>query len=267
MQPVSILLNILWILIGGAWMAFGWLVAAVIMAITIIGLPWARAAFNIAVYTLLPFGSRAVRRDEMTGESDIVAHLVLAHQTQAHNLITLTNYRARQAIYTAEKRDAAAHKSAEILTKEERATFEKPAEELVEYLLFANEAPLDGRVKGYSGFTQAFEKEGPRDRKGRSLRDFDLKTRLFRYPCSYLIYSESFDTLPDVAKQYVYHRLYQVLSGQDTSPAFAKLSSTDRKDVLEILRSTKHGLPEEWQSKVGNVLRAEQHPRPRKGQG
>ena len=64
MQPVSILLNILWILVGGAWMAFGWLVAAIIMAITIIGLPWARAAFNIAVYTLLPFGSRAVSRYE-----------------------------------------------------------------------------------------------------------------------------------------------------------------------------------------------------------
>ena len=71
MQPVSIILNILWILIGGAWMAFGWLVAAVIMAITIIGLPRARAAFNIAVYTLLPFGSRAVRRDEITGVPDI----------------------------------------------------------------------------------------------------------------------------------------------------------------------------------------------------
>ena len=71
MAPVSILLNILWILIGGAWMAFGWLVAAMIMAITIIGLPWARAAFNIAVYTLLPFGSRAVRRDELTGQHDI----------------------------------------------------------------------------------------------------------------------------------------------------------------------------------------------------
>jgi uncharacterized membrane protein YccF (DUF307 family) len=70
MQPVSILLNILWILIGGAWMAFGWLVAAVIMAITIIGIPWARAAFNIAVYTLLPFGSRAVPRDMVTGVAD-----------------------------------------------------------------------------------------------------------------------------------------------------------------------------------------------------
>lgn len=71
MQPVSILLNILWILIGGAWMAFAWLIAAIVMAITIVGLPWARAAFNIAAYTLLPFGSRAVRRDSLTGAGDI----------------------------------------------------------------------------------------------------------------------------------------------------------------------------------------------------
>jgi len=71
MTPVSILLNLLWLLSGGLWMAFGWLVAAVLMAITIVGLPWARAAFNIAAYTLLPFGQRAVRRDSLTGQSDI----------------------------------------------------------------------------------------------------------------------------------------------------------------------------------------------------
>ena len=71
MSPVSLLLNILWVVLGGAWMAVGWLVAAVIMAITIIGLPWARAALNIAVYTLLPFGQKAVRRDSLTGRSDL----------------------------------------------------------------------------------------------------------------------------------------------------------------------------------------------------
>src|SRR5437660_12679758 len=71
MQPVSILLNILWIVVGGAWMAFGWFVAAIVMAITSIGLPWARAAFNIAVYTLLPFGSKALRLDEVTGHPHI----------------------------------------------------------------------------------------------------------------------------------------------------------------------------------------------------
>src|ERR1700704_6775823 len=71
MSPVSLLLNFLWIVLGGAGMAFGWLIAAVIMAITIIGIPWARAAFNIAAYTLLPFGFKAVRRDSLTGQSDI----------------------------------------------------------------------------------------------------------------------------------------------------------------------------------------------------
>jgi uncharacterized membrane protein YccF (DUF307 family) len=71
MPPVSILLNVLWIVFGGFWMAAAWVVAAIIMAITIIGLPWARAAFNIAAYTLLPFGQKAVRRDSLTGRSDI----------------------------------------------------------------------------------------------------------------------------------------------------------------------------------------------------
>ena len=71
MSPVSLLLNVLWIVLGGAWMAFGWLVAAIVMAITIVGLPWARAAFNIAAYTLFPFGSKAVSRDLYTGQGDI----------------------------------------------------------------------------------------------------------------------------------------------------------------------------------------------------
>jgi uncharacterized membrane protein YccF (DUF307 family) len=71
MSPVSLVLNVLWIVFGGAWMALGWLFAAVIMAITIIGLPWARAALNIAVYTLLPFGQRAVPRDSYTGQNDL----------------------------------------------------------------------------------------------------------------------------------------------------------------------------------------------------
>ena len=71
MSPLSLLLNIVWIICGGLWMAAAWVIAGIIMAITIIGLPWARAAFNIASYTLLPFGAKAVRRDLYTGESDI----------------------------------------------------------------------------------------------------------------------------------------------------------------------------------------------------
>jgi uncharacterized membrane protein YccF (DUF307 family) len=71
MPVVPLFLNILWIVFGGLGMAIGWLIAAVVMAITIIGLPWARAAFNIAAYTLLPFGQRAVDREAVTGRGDI----------------------------------------------------------------------------------------------------------------------------------------------------------------------------------------------------
>ena len=71
MSPVSLLLNIFWIVFGGLWMALAWVVAAVLMAITIIGLPWSRAAFNIASYTLLPFGQKAVSRAEYSGSKDV----------------------------------------------------------------------------------------------------------------------------------------------------------------------------------------------------
>jgi uncharacterized membrane protein YccF (DUF307 family) len=71
MSILSLLLNILWIVFGGFWMAVGWVIAGIIMAITIIGLPWAWAAFNIAFYTLLPFGQKAVSRAEHTGQEDI----------------------------------------------------------------------------------------------------------------------------------------------------------------------------------------------------
>jgi uncharacterized membrane protein YccF (DUF307 family) len=71
MSPLSLLLNLLWIVFGGLWMAVGWVIAAVLMAITIIGLPWTRAAFNIASYTLLPFGQKAVSRAAYSGGEDM----------------------------------------------------------------------------------------------------------------------------------------------------------------------------------------------------
>jgi uncharacterized membrane protein YccF (DUF307 family) len=71
MPAISVLLNLLWIVFGGWWMAAGWMFAAIIMALTIVGLPWTRAAFNIALYALLPFGYRAVSRAEYTGRADL----------------------------------------------------------------------------------------------------------------------------------------------------------------------------------------------------
>jgi hypothetical protein len=188
-------------------------------------------------------------------DSDIVAHLVLAHQTQMHNLITLTNYQTRIALYNQalpkQSDGSATSVVAKPLPLKEASDnlqqqFEKPAEELLRYLLFANEAPLADPVAGTSSFIRDFAAKGPRDAQGRSLRDFDLRKRIFKYPCSYLIYSESFDSLPEPAKTYVYHRLFEVLTGRDQSPAFARLSQEDRRAIFEILLATKPGLPSEW---------------------
>lgn len=177
--------------------------------------------------------------------SDEVALLVLAHQTQMHNLITLTNYKTRIALH------AAGAASDGPLSEATRRQFERPAEQLLRYLLFSKEAPLPGldskQVIESSAFAREFAARGPRDSKGRSLRDFDLSTRTFRYPCSYLIYSEAFDALPEPSRSYVYQRLFQVLSGADQHEDFQALSSQDRRAILEILLETKTGLPSQWQ--------------------
>ena len=181
--------------------------------------------------------------------SDPVALLVLAHQTQMHNLITLTNYQTRLALHAGGLPEGAAPALGS-LTETIRAQIEKPAEQMLRYLLFVGEAPLGGqdgaRVIAASTFARDFQARGPVDAKRRSLRDFDLHDRIFRYPCSYLIYSQAFDALPEPAKGYVLHRLLQVLSGQDQSPDFAGLAAADRKAILSILLETKPGLPAEW---------------------
>jgi hypothetical protein len=201
-------------------------------------LPLGATADRLTPGEILPdLTSRFDTSAYLTKYSDIVAHLVLAHQTQMHNLITLTSYRTRLALVGATGGD---------VPDKARGQIEGIAEQLVRYLLFTNEAPLEAPVAGTSGFAEEFAARGPRDSKGRSLRDFDLHTRVFRYRCSYLIYSEDFEALPAPAKDYIYHRLFEILSGRDRSPEYAALPDEERKAVLEILVATKPGLPEEW---------------------
>jgi hypothetical protein len=114
----------------------------------------------------------------------------------------------------------------------------------LKYLLFTEETQLAAPINGSSEFAKEFAAAGPKDSKGRSLRDFDLQTRMFKYPCSYLIYSEAFDELPQPLKEAIYRRLFEILSGKDkefeSSPPDTKLA------ILEILRDTKAGLPAYW---------------------
>jgi hypothetical protein len=119
------------------------------------------------------------------------------------------------------------------------------AAEVVDYMLFVDEASLPAGVRASAAFAQRFSANGPRDAKGRSLHDLDLTRRLLKYPCSYLIYSPAFDQLPPAAKEPVYRRLWEVLSGAETGERYRRaLSREDRQAILEILRDTKKDLPE-----------------------
>ncbi len=183
-----------------------------------------------------------------SGHSDIVALMVLEHQTQMHNFIAAAGYHARIALHQEEEINKALGRPAGSVSASTARRINNPVEKLVRYLLFSGEARLTDPIAGTSGFAQQFAAHGPRDGRGRSLRDFDLQSRMFRYPCSYLIYSEAFDALPTAAKDQVYRRLREILTGQDQGPAFAHLSADDRRAILEILSETKPDLPDDWKA-------------------
>lgn len=162
--------------------------------------------------------------------SDIVALMVLEHQTHMHNFITRLGYEATLAVHQYGHVDY----------------LKSATEAFLRYLLFTEEAALTEPVAGASDFSRAFAAQGPRDRAGRSLREFDLRTRLFKYPCSYLIYSDGFDRLPDKMKERLYRRLWEILTGSDAGPDFRRLPAATRRAILEILVDTKPGLPAYW---------------------
>lgn len=177
--------------------------------------------------------------------SDVVAHLVLTHQAGMTNLLTRAGWEARLA-------DAWLHPPYMPTPGQEARTaavMSGIANELVDYLLFIDEAKLTEGVRGGSGFAERFSAGGPRDRKGRSLYELDLNRRLMKYPCSYLIYSPAFDALPPLAKDPIYRRMWEVLSGQEQAPQYrSALSLADRQSIVEILRDTKKDLPPYFQN-------------------
>ena len=166
----------------------------------------------------------------------MTALLVFQHQTRMMNLLTRIGWEVRVA-KTQGGSDAG---GAEAAAAAARAT----AQEVVDYLLFVDEAPLPGPMAGTSGFTEQFSARGPRDRHGRSLRELDLERRLLRYPCSYMIYSDVFDALPPEAREAIYVRMWQILSGQDSDAKYERLTRADRQSIVDILRDTKSSLPD-----------------------
>jgi len=131
--------------------------------------------------------------------SDIVALMVFEHQTQFLNLVTRVQW----------------------------AGSDSDIEELARYMTFQDEAPIVEPIEGVSTFTRTFPLRGPRDPRGRSLRDLDLRTRLFRYPLSYMVYSPAFNALPTGLRARLLQRAFELMKPED------------RTAVREILRDTK----------------------------
>jgi len=178
--------------------------------------------------------------------SDIVALMVMEHQTLVHNRITKANFATRQAFhYEGTMNKVLGYGEHNRLDSTTRR-IANAADDLVEALLLQDEAPITSPISGTSGYAESFTKIGPRDSHGRSLRDLDLTTRMFKYPCSYLIYSEAFDGLPQETRDHVWKGLWKILSGEKQSEDYADLSMADRKSIAQIIQETKSGLPEYW---------------------
>jgi hypothetical protein len=169
--------------------------------------------------------------DYLTPYSDVVAHLVFGHQLEMMNVLTRVGWEYRVA--SAENRPL--------------ASLARTVEDAVDCLLFVDEARL-GRVLGTSGFAELFSSLGPHDERGRSLRQLQLDERLMRYPLSYMIYSSAFDGLPAEARDAIYRRLWDVLSGGVQDVRYARLLPAERAAIIEIVAATKPGLPDYWQA-------------------
>jgi hypothetical protein len=166
--------------------------------------------------------------------SDIVSLLTLEHQAGFVNLANRINaqYRSR------------GNNNAVSALRASNEEIDASIDELVSYMTFAKEAPLPSPVNGTSGFAKVFVEKGLKDAKGRSLRQFDLGTRVFRYPLSYMIYSHAFDNLTIAAKDRVLRRLYAVLRG--TNQDGVDIRALGGEAAINIFAATKLGLPDYW---------------------
>ena len=178
----------------------------------------------------------------LTPHSDIVALMVLEHQTDTFNVLTQASFEVRHALYLREQADQGDVAAIEASEKSYTLRLQKATELVVKSLLFSEEATLTAPIKGTSTFTQDFAASGLKDSQGRSLREFDLKTRMFRYPCSYLIETPAFDELPEELKSSIGQRIKAILNAETPEKGFEHLTADDRTALMAILAETKPGL-------------------------
>jgi hypothetical protein len=186
----------------------------------------------------------------LSPHSDIVALMVLEHQGEGHNLITRASFQCRMALHQQTELNRELGQPEDKSWESTKSRIRSASEDLLKYLLFCEEAPLTEKVQGVSGFAEEFTARGPADPQGRSLRDFDLEKRLFKYPCSYLVYTEAFQKLPQPVLDHIWRRMHEVVTFRDESATFKHLSREDRMAIREILLATCKQLPDYWREPV-----------------
>jgi hypothetical protein len=181
-------------------------------------------------------------------QSDIVALMVFEHQVGAHNALNEANLQTRIALHRWRGiREALKEDPDQPLYGSTLSVIKHQADKILMQLLFVDEAALpNGGIQGATNFQTAFAATKRTDSKGRSLRDLDLQTRLFRYRCSYLVYSEAFDGLPEFLRNQVLDRLDEILTAQSPTAPFDRLPFAERKAIREILVETKPELAKRW---------------------
>lgn len=188
---------------------------------------------------LLTLDSLVSTAPYLSPHSDLVALMVLEHQTQMHNAIAAANYETRQALHQSFQMNELLERGEGYISESAQRRIDAVAENVVRHLLMSGEIRLSEPVAGTSGFADEFAAAGKRDSQGRSLRELDLRNRLFKYPCSYLIQSPAFDALPEQVRSRIYDRLVDVLVTGEPSKDFEHLTPDDRRVVVEILKELK----------------------------
>jgi hypothetical protein len=184
--------------------------------------------------------------------SDIVALMVLEHQTGIQNVLTKANHSAMRAMHMQKSlQKELGDPVSDEPTGTARRIIDHCAEDVVDALLFKDEAALpEGGIEGGGSFQEAFEKNSPHTAEGRSLKDLQLLNRLFKYRCSYMIYSITFTNLMPQLKQTVLANLWSVLQGNDSKQRYSYLGETERKHIARILVETLPDAPAAWKQAV-----------------
>lgn len=193
--------------------------------------------------------SASTNNGYLSGTSDIAALMILEHQTHLHTLISSLTIHTRRALYDQkilnkymEDEDPASNAAAKRI--------KHAADNVLECMFFKNEAPLPELDLSRSVFSSEFMSRGPRDQQGRSLYDLQMNQRMLRYPFSYLVYSETFNDLPQEALDYIWPEIKVILDSPSRYPGYEHVSMRNKKAIREILFDTHPAAREYWKKEL-----------------